>query len=75
MDKLIRVGLTKPRNQAALKVLAEVTEYVTTHADVESVVVMVGRPGQCRPFVTPIDNPLDFVGMLELMKHDLFREK
>jgi len=25
--------------------------------------------------MTPVDNPLDFIGMLELMKHDLFREK
>jgi len=25
--------------------------------------------------MTPVDNPLDFIGMLELIKHDLFREK
>jgi hypothetical protein len=35
----------------------------------------IQREAQCRPFMTPVDNPLDFIGMLELMKHDLFREK
>lgn len=73
--KLLRIGRKEPANRAALRVLQEVTEFVRANPDVETVVVMVGRAGFCRPFATPIDNPLDFIGMLELMKHDLFREK
>jgi hypothetical protein len=64
-----------PANRAALQVLEEAAAWVRAHPEVESLILMVGSPGQCRPFMTPIDNPLDFIGMLELMKHDLFREK
>ncbi|MBZ0145517.1 MAG: hypothetical protein K8F56_18250 [Rhodocyclaceae bacterium] len=75
MNKLIRIGRGRASNKAALEVIEEAREYVLSRPDVESVVILVGSPGQCRPFATPIDRPLDFIGMLELMKHDLFREK
>ena len=75
MDKLIRIGRGRASNKAALEVIEEAREYVLSRPDVESVVILVGSPGQCRPFAAPIDRPLDFIGMLELMKHDLFREK
>ncbi|GIK54213.1 MAG: hypothetical protein BroJett014_31860 [Planctomycetota bacterium] len=73
--KLLRIGRKAPANRAALQVLEEAAAYVRDHPELESLILMVGSPGQCRPFMTPIDNPLDFIGMLELMKHDLFREK
>lgn len=73
--KLLRINCKEPVNHSALAVLQEATAYVRAHPEAESVVVMVGSPGQCIPFTTPIDRPLDFIGMLELMKHDLFREK
>ena len=55
--------------------LEEAAAYVRAHPEVESLILMDGSPGQCRPFMTPFDNPLGFIGMLELMKHDLYREK
>ncbi len=73
--KLLRIGRKASAHDAALQVLQEATDYVRSHPEVESVVLMLGSPGRCRPFATPIDRPLDFIGMLELMKHDLFREK
>ena len=73
--RLLRIDPREPANRQALSVLEEALAYVRAHPDVESLILMVGSPGQCRPFMTPIDNPLGFLGMLELMKHDLFREK
>jgi hypothetical protein len=73
--RLLRIGRKTPANRAALQVLEEAAAYVRDHPEVESLILMVGSPGQCRPFMTPVDNPLVFIGMLELMKHDLFREK
>ena len=73
--RLLRIGRKAPANRAALQVLEEAAAYVRDHPEVESLILMVGSPGQCRPFMTPVDNPLVFIGMLELMKHDLFREK
>lgn len=73
--RLLRIGRKTPANRAALQVLEEAAAYVRAHPEVESLILMVGSPGQCRPFMTPIDNPLGFIGMLELMKHDLFGEK
>lgn len=73
--RLLALGRKAPANRAALQVLEEAAAYVRAHPEVESLILMVGSPGQCRPFMTPIDNPLGFIGMLELMKHDLFREK
>ena len=73
--RLLRIGRKAPANQAALQVLEEALAYVRAHPEVESLILMVGSPGQCRPFMTPIDNPLGFIGMLELMKQELFREK
>ena len=73
--KLLHMGSKRPGNRQALAVLREAIDHVRAHPEAESVIVMVGSPGQCRPFSTPIDRPLDFIGMLELMKHDLFREK
>lgn len=73
--RLLRIGRKAPANRAALQVLEEAATYVRDHPEVESLILMVGSPGQYRPFTTPIDNPLGFIGMLELMKHDLFREK
>lgn len=67
--------VSKARNGPALEVLQQAIDYVRQHPDVDSLVVMASRPGHCIPFATPIDRPLDFIGMLELMKHDLFREK
>ena len=74
MAKLIRVGRTKISSKVALKVVEEAKEYVLSRPDVDSVVILVGSPGLCRPFMTPIDNPLGFIGMLEWTKQDLFRE-
>lgn len=73
--KLVSLGRRPPANAAALQVLKEAAAWVEAHPEVDSLIVMVGSPGLCRPFSTPIDRPLDFIGMLELMKHDLFREK
>jgi hypothetical protein len=73
--RLLHIGRKAPANRAALQVLEEAAAYVRDHPEVESLILMVGSPGQCRPFMTPIDNPLGFIGMLELMKHDLIREK
>ena len=73
--RLLRIDRKTPANRAALQVLEEAAAYVRDHPEVESLILMVGSPGQCRPFMTPVDNPLGFIGMLELMKHDLFREK
>ena len=73
--RLLRIGRKTPANRAALQVLEEAAAYVRAHPEVESLILMVGSPGQCRPFMTPIDNPLGFIGMLELMKHNLIREK
>ncbi|HMM73380.1 MAG TPA: hypothetical protein PKC22_14365 [Rhodocyclaceae bacterium] len=73
--KLVSIDQRSPANAAALQVLKEATAWVEAHPEASSLIVMVGSPGQCRPFSTPIDRPLDFIGMLELMKHDLFREK
>lgn len=75
MDELIRVGPGRASNKAALEVVEEAREYVLSRPEVDAVVILVGSPGLCRPFMTPIDDPLGFIGMLELMKHDLFREK
>lgn len=75
MDKIAQIGPRAPRNRAALEVLREVTEFVRANPDVEAVVVMVGRTGSRRPFATPIGNPLHFIGMLELMKHEMIRDK
>lgn len=75
MSKPVHVLEGATRNGAALKVLEQATEYVRQHPDVGSLVVMASRPGLCVPFSTQVSNPLDFIGMLELMKHDLFREK
>ena len=73
--RLLRIDPKVPANRVALQVLEEAAAYVCAHPEVESLILMVGSPGQCRPFMTPIDNPLGFLGMLERMKHDLFREK
>ncbi|HNQ58398.1 MAG: hypothetical protein LC123_02535 [Burkholderiales bacterium] len=73
--KLVHLGRRSPANAVALQVLKEATAWVEAHPEASSLIVMVGSPGQCRPFSTPIDRPLDFIGILELMKHDLFREK
>ena len=73
--RLLHIGRKAPANRAALQVLEEAAAYVRVHPEVESLILMVGSPGQCRPFMTPIDNPLGFIGMLELMKHNLIREK
>ena len=73
--RLLHIDRKAPANRAALQVLEEAAAYVRDHPEVESLILMVGSPGQCRPFMTPVDNPLGFIGMLELMKHDLFREK
>lgn len=73
--RLLRIGRKTPANRAALQVLEEAAAYVRAHPEVESLILMVGSSGQCRPFMTPIDNPLGFIGMLELMKHSLIREK
>lgn len=67
--------VSKTRNGPALEALQQAIDYVRQHPDVDSLVVMASRPGHCIPFTTPIDRPLDFIGMLELMKHDIFREK
>lgn len=72
--KLVHLGRRSPTNAAALQVLKEATAWVEAHPEASSLIVMVASPGECRPFSTPIDRPLDFIGMLELMKHDLFRE-
>ncbi len=72
---LLSIGSKVPANHAALKVLEEAAAYVRDHPEVGCLILMVGSPGQVRPFMTPIDNPLGFIGMHELMKHDLFREK
>ena len=74
-SKIVRIGKKPESSMAVLKLLGEVRAYVAAHPEAESMVVMVGSPGHCKPFTTPIDRPLDFIGMLELMKHDLFREK
>ena len=73
--RLLHIGRKTPANRAALQVLEEAAAYVRAHPEVESLILMDGSPGQCRPFMTPFDNPLGFIGMLELMKHDLYREK
>ena len=73
--KQLRICRKVPANRAALQVLEEAGAYVRAHPEVECLILMVGSPGQCKPFITPIDNPLGFLGMLELMKRDLFREK
>ncbi len=73
--KLVSLGRHSPANAAALQVLKEAAAWVEANPEANSLIVMVGSPGLCRPFSTPIDRPLDFIGMLELMKHDLFREK
>jgi len=73
--KLLRVGRKEPANRAALQVLEEAAAYVRAHPEVESLMLMAGSPGRCQPFATPIERPLDFIGMLEVMKHELFREK
>ena len=73
--RLLRIDPKEPANRAALQVLEEAAAYVRAHPEVESLILMDGSPGQCRPFMTPFDNPLGFIGMLELMKHDLYREK
>jgi len=72
-ERVIRIGRKAQANQPVLKLLEEVREYVLANPDAESLVVMVGSPGSCRPFMTPVSNPLDFIGMLELMKHNLIR--
>lgn len=74
-DRLVRIGHRPPANAQALKVLEEAAAWVRAHPEADRIVVLAGSPGQCRPFTTPIDNPLDFIGMLEVMKHELFREK
>ena len=63
------------RNGLALEVLEQATEYVRLNPDVDALVVMACCPRHCMPFSTPIGDPLSFIGLLELMKHDLFREK
>lgn len=75
MKRPLDLVAPKSRNGPALEVLEQAADYVRKHPDVDALVVMACSPGQCRPFSTPIDRPLDFIGMLELMKHDLFREK
>lgn len=70
-----RIGRRSPANAEALKVLEEAAAWVRTHPEADRLVVLAGSPGQCRPFTTTIDNPLDFIGLLEVMKHELFREK
>lgn len=70
-----RIGRRSPANAEALKVLEDAAAWVRTHPETDRLVVLAGSPGQCRPFTTPIDSPLDFIGMLEVMKHELFREK
>lgn len=71
------LGLVSPpsRNGPALEVLDLAAEYVRQHPEVDALVVMACRPGHCMPFATPIADPLGYIGLLELMKHDLFREK
>ncbi|MBM3273181.1 hypothetical protein FJY94_08085 [Candidatus Kaiserbacteria bacterium] len=71
---LPRIGRRPPANAEALKVLEEVAAWVRAHPEADRLVVLAGSPGQCRPFTTSIDNPLDFIGLLEVMKHELFRE-
>ena len=73
--KVIGLSRRQAANAAALEVLRQVTAWVEAHPEAASLVVLVGSPGRCQPFSTPIDRPLEFIGMLELMKHDLFREK
>jgi hypothetical protein len=74
-DRLVRIGRRPPANTEALKVLEEAAAWVRAHPEADRLVVLAGSPGQCRPFTTSIDNPLDFIGLLEVMKHELFREK
>ncbi len=74
-EKVLRIGRRPPANAEALKVLEEAAAWVRAHPEVGNLVVLAGSPGQCRPFTTSIDRPLDFIGMLEVMKHELFREK
>lgn len=74
-EKVLRIGRRPPANAEALKVLEEAAAWVRAHPEADSLVVLAGSPGQCRPFTTSIDRPLDFIGMLEVMKHELFKEK
>ena len=70
-----RIGRRSPANAEALKVLEDAAAWVRTHPETDQLVVLAGSPGRCQPFATPIKRPLDFIGMLELMKYDLFRKK
>ena len=74
-ERVIRIGRKAQANQPVLKLLEEVREYVLANPDAESLVVMVGSPGSCRPFLTPVSHPLDFLGLLAPMKHNLIREE
>ena len=75
MKRPLDLVASRNQNGPALGVLEQAADYVRKHPDVDALIVMVCSPGYCKPFATPVTDPLGFIGLLELMKHDLFREK